>query len=200
MSVTALLFYIVGIFILGATLFAIGYFVRKRFAERLIRTAEYKAREILVSAKRESEDILKRADRDSKTVLFKAQKEFDDKFAQTKRDLENLQKVLANKEEILDQKNIGIEKKDREALFRLQEAANREKELVNRAQALDKLIADERAALTRVSGLDADAAKKELLKRMEIDIRSDAGKLIRDIESQARDEADKKAKKILSLA
>src|SRR3989338_7836682 len=165
MSVTALLFYIVGIFILGATLFAIGYFVRKRFAERLIRTAEYKAREILVSAKRESEDILKRADRDSKTVLFKAQKEFDDKFAQTKRDLENLQKVLANKEEILDQKNIGIEKKDREALFRLQEAA-----------------------------------KRELLKRMEIDIRSDAGKLIRDIESQARDEADKKAKKILSLA
>lgn len=200
MTATMLIGYGAAAVILATIAFGAGYFVRKAFAERLIRTAESKAREILVGAKRESEDILKRADKDAKAAIFKAQKEFDDKFAQARRDMDNLQKVLANKEETLDQKNIGIDKKEREALFRLQEAAIKEKEIFERLRDLDRLIVDEQNALRRISGLDPDAAKKEYLKRMEIELRGEAGKLIRDIESQARDEADKKAKKILSLA
>ena len=54
---------------LAGIFFAIGYVVRKRYAERLIRTAESKAREILVTAKRESEDTLKKADKESKQYL-----------------------------------------------------------------------------------------------------------------------------------
>jgi len=180
--------------------FAAGYLVRKSFAERLIRTAESKAREMLVTAKRESEDVLKRADRESKQSILNAQRDFDDKFAQTRRDLENLQKVLKNKEDSLEQKGVQAEKKEREALFKLQEALQKEKALFDKERSLDKLLEEERLALSRVSSLDPEHAREEYLRRMEIELRGEAGKLVREIESKAREEADDKARKILSLA
>lgn len=200
MSLSILIIYLTGSLFFGAVAFVIGYFARKRFAERLIRTAESKAREILVAAKRESDETMKRADREAERVVFKAQSDVDTKAAQNRRDLENLQKVLAHKEETLGEKTSLIEKKERETLFKLQEAASREKAIVDKEQKMERLIAEERDTLKRLSGLDTEAAKKELLKRLEIDVRADAGRLIRDIEANAQEEAGDKAKKILSLA
>ena len=64
----------------GGIFFAVGYIVRKRFAERLIRTAESKARDILTTAKREAEEAFKRGERESKTYLSQAQSEFENKI------------------------------------------------------------------------------------------------------------------------
>lgn len=184
----------------GAAAFWAGYFLRKLYAERLIRTAESKAREILVGAKRESEDVLKRAEKDSRTNLFKAQTEFDNRIAQTKRDLENMQKVLDHKEATIDTRLDAAEKKDREAMFRLQESAKKELDIVEKNVALEKSILEQKTILQRISSLDSDAARKQLLQRMEIDLRGESSKLIIDIEHEAHRTADEKAKKILSLA
>ncbi|MBI4352497.1 MAG: ribonuclease Y [Candidatus Omnitrophica bacterium] len=184
----------------GAVSFAAGFFARKLYAERLIRTAESKAREILVKAKRESEETLKRAEKEGKQYLFKVQGEFDAKIAQTRRDLENREKVLSHKEQTIDQKLDLIGKKEKEALYQLQEAGEREKKVFEREKELEALFSEERKILQKISGLNAEEAKKELLKRMEIDIRSDAGRLIREVEDEARELADQRAKKILSLA
>ncbi len=184
----------------AAGAFGLGFFVRKRFAERLIRTAESKAREILVTAKREAEAVQRQADKSSKQYLAAVQTDFENKIAQTKRDLENLEKVLGHKENIADRRLQDLDKKEREALFKLQEATLKEKSLADKEKVLELSIEEERRLLQNISGLDAEEAKKELLKRMEIDIRSDAGRLIREIEEGAEKEADRKAKKILSLA
>ncbi len=177
-----------------------GYFVRKFYAERLIRTAESKARAILVTAKREAEDLERQTEKDSRQAIAKVQSEFENSIAQKKRDLENREKVVQHKEDTIDQRLQAIEKKDREALFKFQEAALKEKTLLEKEKNLERLTAEEKAALERVSALDTDEAKKQLLKRMEVDLRIDTGRLIKDIEHSAREEADKKAKKILSLA
>ena len=190
---------IFGVFV-GGAFFGVGYMFRKLYAERLIRTAEGKAREILTKAKREAEENTARADREAKSALGKIQKDFEEKVAQEKRDLENSQKMLVHKEETLDQKSSLAEKKEREALFKLQEATLKERAILEKEKALETLMAEQREALKRASSLDVDAARKELLKRMEIEIRQDTSRLIRDIERRAMEEADHKAKKILSLA
>ncbi|HTL70114.1 MAG TPA: ribonuclease Y [Candidatus Eisenbacteria bacterium] len=200
MSITILVIYIVGSLFFGAVCVVGGWFARKRVAERLIRTAESKAREILVTAKREAEDLLKRGERDSKNAIFKAQSEFDNQIAQKKRDLENLQKVLQNKEETLDRRDDASVKKERESAFRLQEAEKKEKSLADRERALERLSEEARQALKRISELDPETAKRELLKRLETELRTEASRLILEIEGKAREEADEKARRILSTA
>ena len=191
---------VLGAIFLAGIFFAVGYTIRKRVAERLIRTAESKAREILVTAKREAEDTLKKADKESKQYLSRIQTDFDNRVAQRMRDLENSDKIIHHKEETIDQKLGIIDKKEREALFKLQEAASKEKNIAEKEKDLEKLFAEERQILQRISGLDSEDAKKQYLKRLEIDVRQDASRLIREIENEAHELADKKAKKILSLA
>ena len=180
--------------------FTVGYFVRKLYAERLIRTAESKAREILVGAKREAEDMLKRADKESKQLLFKTQSEFENKLAKERRDLENLQKVLAHKEQTFGQKEDLIEKKERETLFKFQEASLKQKAVEEHEKNLQSLIEDQKKALQKVSALNQEEAKRQFLERLQIDLRAETSRLILETEEKATEEADKKAKKILSLA
>lgn len=186
--------------VIGAAAFGAGWLVRKSFAERLIRTAESKAREILVHAKRESDDILKRADKESRTSSAKAQRDFENQIAERKRDLENLAKVLDHKEQVVGQKIAEIDKKERETLYKLQEAENREKASLEKDKTLEKLIDEQRGVLARVAGIDREEAKRQLLGNMELEVRADAGRMIRRIEEEAHAEADDKARKILGLA
>ena len=191
---------ILGGIALAGTCFAIGYVVRKRYAERLIRTAESKAREILVTAKREAEDALKKADKESKQYLSRVQTDFDNRVSQRTRDIDNSEKIIHHKEQTIDQKLDIVEKKEREALFKLQEAVAKEKIVLDKEKDLEKLFTEERQILQRISGLDSEEAKKQYLKRLELDVREDASRMIRAVENEAHELADKKAKKILSLA
>lgn len=180
--------------------FIVGFYARKRYAERLIRTAESKAREILVGAKREKEDMLSKADKEARTLIAKRQSEFDSKVAEIRRGHENSEKVLKHKEQTIDQQLDSAEKKEKEAMFKLQEAAQREKQIVDKQLALDSLISEEKQVLQRLSGLDANQAKQQFLNRLEIDLRTDSSRMIREIENEAERTAKEKAKKILSLA
>ena len=195
-----IIYLILGSVALSGTFFAVGYFIRKMYAERLIRTAESKAREILVTAKREAEDTLKKADKESRQYLSKIQADFDEKTSKQKRDTENLEKNLRTKEETLDQKLVIIDKKEKEALYKLQEASAKENGILSREKELEKLFFEERAVLQKISGLNPEDAKKQFLKRLEVDVRSDASKIIKEVEEEANALADKKAKNILSLA
>ena len=191
---------VLGGVLLTAFSFGVGFFVRKRYAERLIRTAESKAREILTLARRESEDTLKKADKEAKTYIAKVQGDFEDRFSDTRRNLEHSEKILKHKEDTLDQKLEIIDKKEKEALFRLQEASLKEKNILEKEHNLEKLYDEEREILKKLSALDTEEARKQFLKRMEIDLRGETSKLIREIEAEAQELSDKKAKKILSLA
>jgi len=191
---------VLGGVLLAAAFFGIGYFARKRYAERLIRTAESKAREILTVTRRESEEMLKKADKEARSYLVKVQGEFESKVSDTRRNFENSEKMIQHKEDMVDQKLEIIDKKEKEAMFRLQEASLKEKTVVDREKSLEKLYEEEREVLKKLSELDGEEAKKQFLKRMEIDLRSETSKIIREVEAEANELSDKKAKKILSLA
>jgi ribonuclease Y len=185
---------------LSALFFLVGFFSRKFYAERLIRTAESKAREILVSAKRHLEDTMRRAEKQAKEYLAKVQQDFENTVAQEKRDLQNLEKVVQHKEETLSQKTQLADKREKETLYKLQEANLKEGALAEREKELQGLIQEEKKILQQISAVNPEEAKRQFLERMEIDLRKDASHLIDQIETQAKETADEKAKKILSLA
>lgn len=180
--------------------FTIGYVIRKRFAERLIRTAESKAREILVTSKREAEENVKRSERESKNHLTKAQRDFEDQIAQQKRDLDNMEKVQRHREETLENRMESAEKREREALYQSQQAILKERQVLESEASLQKMISEERELLQKISKLDPEEAKTQFLKRMEIELRSDASRLIEKIEGEAKEVGEEKARKIISLA
>ena len=200
METQTVIIFVLSLIVAAAVFFAVGFYVRKRYAERLIRTAESKAREILVTAKRESDETLKRTERESKSYLSRAQSDFEDRVAQTKRDIENAEKLLKHKEETVEQKIGVIDKKEKETLFKHQEVSRKEHELTEKEISLEKLYAQEKDILKKIAALDTEEARRQLLKRMEIDIRSDTSRMIKEIEGEAKELADKRAKKILALA
>jgi len=195
---------IFGLVISGALLslaaFGAGFYVRKRYAERLIRTAESKARDILVTAKRQAEADIQLGERQARSEVSKARAEFENESAQVRRDLDNREKMVQHREETLEKKNDEIEKRERESLFRLQEASQKEKNVQNREKMLDHLVSEERERLEKISSLNVEEAKRQLLSRMEIDVRADAGRMIREIENQTTEEVERKAQKILGMA
>ena len=200
LALNEIIYLIVGGITLTGIAFFTGYQIRKAYGERLIRTAESKAREILVTAKRDAEDELKRADKEAKTYLVRVQADFDQKMLANRKDFEQRVKEFERKEASVDTKLDQAEKREKESAFLLQESDKKMKELVQKEQSLDKQIAEERTILEKLSGLNREEAKSQFLKRLEIDLRQDAGKLIQSIETEATDTAEKKAKKILSLA
>ena len=150
----------------------------RRLREQTEKEIETKRREILVEAKDEAHKIRAEVERENR-----------DKRA----DIQRLERRLTQKEEVLDRRLENLEGKERSLTAKEQEADKLRQEQ-------SSLIEKQREELQRISGLTAEEAKTLLLKMIEDETKHAAARLIRDIENQAKEEADKKARNIISLA
>ena len=184
----------------AATFFASGYLIRKFAAERKVKIAETKAREVLESANKEAENIRREAKLETKDLLYKTRVEFERETKETRLKLAALEKRLMQKEENIDRKVDILDKKEREIQGRDRNITFREKELESKSSELKNLIEEEKQRLQRVSGLTVEEAKRILLERMENEARLEAATMIRRAEEEAKESADKKSREIISLA
>ncbi len=104
------------------------------------------------------------------------------------------------KEEYLDRKSSQVDAKEDELGKREQSLGQQEEGLRGREQEIEKLIHERKAGLEKLSGMSSEEAKEQLLQSMESEARHDGAKRIKQIEDEAKEMADKKAKEILSLA
>ncbi len=188
------------IFGLALCFFFFGYLARKAMAERKIKRAERVARDILEGAKKEAENRRREAELEVKDQLYKARIEFEKETKDRRQELLSLEKRLSQKEESLDRKVDILEKKEDQVQQRERQIFSREKGIEERKKQMDSLLAEERDRLQKISGLTAEEAKRLLISRMEREVRKEASIMIKRIEDESRDTADKKAKEILSLA
>ncbi len=187
--------------ILGATIFfVLGYFIRKYAAERKVKTAETKAKEIIQTASKEAENIRREAKLEAKDLLYRTRTEFEKETKETRQQLAALEKRMMQKEENIDRKVDVLDRKERGIHNRERNITFREKELENRNKELGNLIEEEKQRLQRVSGLTAEAAKKILLERMEAEARLEAAAMIKRVEEEAKETANKKSREIISVA
>lgn len=188
------------IFGLALCFFFFGYLARKSMAERKIKRAEGIAHDILEGAKKEAETRRREAELEVKDQLYKARIEFEKETKDRRQELLSLEKRLSQKEESLDRKVDILDKKEEQIRQRERQIFSREKGIEERKKQMDSLLAEERDRLQKISGLTAEEAKRLLLSRMEREVRREASIMIKKIEDESRDIADKKAKEILSLA
>jgi len=181
-----------------------AYFAGSRFskkdADAIVRQAEELATKVIEDARREADTITKEAELKSKNAAIEAKEEYENEMREKKKDLQNLEKRLVQKEENLDKKVALFDQKELDILKKEQVHSAREQALAQRDEDLKQAIGAQMAKLEKISGMTASEAKKELMSAMESEAKHDAAKLIKVIEEEAREIADKKAKEIMALA
>ncbi|WP_407931693.1 ribonuclease Y [Geomonas diazotrophica] len=191
--------------------YVIGNVLRKKLSDSLVTNAETLAAKMIEDAKRQAEVVAMEAAVQAKDVVYQAKEELERQFEQEsrekRRDLQTLEKRLQQKEENLDKKTNLFDQRDADFLKREQALAVREQSLVNKEQGLaqkeeklDALVGEQKAKLEQIAGMTAAEAKKFLMDSMEDEAKLDVAKLIKVMEEEARETADKKAKEILALA
>lgn len=187
--------------LLGIALgFAIAYWLKGKLAFQKIKIAEEEARQIVEDAKRRSDTLLKESKIEAKDKLFKMKSDFDAETRETRAELKKQEKRLIQKEENIDRRNDQFEKRDREFSNKEKELHKREEALVNNETRYNELLTEQKQKLEEISGLTADQAKEVLIQSMENEARYEGAKLIKRIESEAKEEADKRAKDIIATA
>ena len=165
----------------------------KKNAESKIGNAENKAREIIDDAVKTAEAKKKESLLEIKEESIKNKNELERESKERRSELQRYEKRVLSKEEALDKRSEAIEK--REASF-----TAKEEQLKQREKKVDELSQQRVQELERISGLTSEQAKEYLLKTVEEDVKHDTAKMIKELEAQAKEEADKKAKEYVVTA
>ena len=165
----------------------------KNNAESKIGNAEAKAREIIDDAVKTAETKKKESLLEIKEESIRNKNELEKETKERRSELQRYEKRVLSKEEALDKKSEAIER--REAGF-----TAKEEELKQREAKVEELSQQRVQELERISGLTSEQAKEYLLKTVEEDVKHDTAKMIKEMEAQAKEEADKKAKEYVVTA
>ena len=165
----------------------------KKNAESKIGSAETKAREIIDDAVKTAEAKKKESLLEIKEESIRTKNELEKETKERRAELQRYEKRVLSKEEALDKRSDAMEK--REAGF-----TAKEEQLKAREAKVDELSRQRVQELERISGLTSEQAKEYLLKTVEEDVKHDTAKMIKEMEAQAKEEADKKAKEYVVTA
>ncbi|ASS65645.1 MULTISPECIES: ribonuclease Y [Paenibacillus] len=187
------IWWILIVLVVGAITFGIGYFVRKSIAEAKISSAEQAAVQIVEQAKKEADALKKETVLEAKDEIHKLRSEADKDIRERRNENQRLERRLLQKEESLDKKLEALERKE-------ELVANKEKRIEETQDQIDSIYRQQQSELERISGLTTEDAKTIIFTNVEQEVRHETAQMIKEIEQQAKEEADKKARDIISLA
>lgn len=170
-----------------------GYYGRRFLAESRMRTAEEEVAKMLDEAAKEVEAKKKEILLEAKDEIHRNRQDAEKDIRERRRELDRVERRIIQKEEMIDKKTENMEKKEQILL-------EKEKETEKTQQDLQMILSQQLKELERLSGLSSEEAKELLLYNVSQQIRQETAVLIRSIEIEAKEEADKKAKNIVSLA
>ena len=159
----------------------------KKSSEEKLGNAEVKAREIIDEALKTAETKKREALLEAKEETLRMKNESEREIKESRAEVQRYERRILAKEEQLDKKAIAMEK--REINF-----ANKEERLAKKTAEIDELYEKRVQELERISSLTSEQAKEYLLKAVEDEVKTDAAKLVRELENKAKEEASKKAK------
>jgi ribonucrease Y len=185
----AILMIILGIFVgIG-----IGFFIRKHLAEAKIISAEEEAKRIVNEAEEKVQSLKKEKILEAKEEVHKLRNELEKETKERRIELQRLERRILQKEENLDKKIFNLEKRD-EDLKKQEEENTRIREKVS------GIYKQQLTELEKISGLSTEEAKEIILQRVKDEIQHEIAQMIKDVETQAKSEADKKSREIITQA
>ena len=193
----AFLPYIIGA-VVGGVVFGVigivaGWNRRKSAAEREIGSAEDEAKRIVNDAYKSAESKKREALLEAKEEIHKARNEYEREEKERRADLQKQERRLQQKEETLDRKTDNIEKKEEQLTEKMAklDAVQAETEQIKRSQL---------EMLERISGYTAEEAKSYLITQLEAEVTHESAMKVKEIEARFKEEADTRAREIISLA
>jgi ribonuclease Y len=177
--------------LLGGT--GIGFLVRKIMAEREVTSAEMRAKTLLEEAKREAAAAKREALVEAKDEVHRMRSEAEAELKQRRAEIEKKEDRFTQREATLDSRADSLDRKE-------QALEAKESELSRTRHELDRLAERARSELERVAGMTAQDAKQALIEDIEDEAKREAMLIVRDIEARAREEGDKRARKIIAIA
>jgi ribonucrease Y len=186
--VDVLLFIVVGVIalVVGAV---IGYYYYRRVSEQKEQSAEILAKGIIAKAEAKSKELEIQSKEEAIKLRNETEKELNRKRQETERFEERLQK----RQDSLDHRFENIENRERTL-------NKRQSQIDRRANEIEQLNDERVAELERISSMTKDEAKETLLGVVEQDARQDMARVLRQVEADIKEEADRKAREIISLA
>jgi ribonuclease Y len=193
---------LVWIIIIGALAVGVGagMLLRRKMADSRLASAKQAAELIVAEAEKEADIIRKEAVIQTKDAVFQAKAEWESESKELRRELQAQEKRLLQREENLERKVEHLDARDGELGKREKRLGQQEERLKGREQEVEQLVEEQREKLEKLSGISAEEAKQQLMSVMESEARHDSAKRIKQIEDEAKETADKKAKEILALA
>ncbi len=170
-----------------------GVIYRKKVAEAEIGSAEEQAKRIVDDGFKEAETLKKEALLEAKEEIIKQRNESEREMKERRSELSKQEARVAKREETLERKIESLEQKE-EVL------SQKIKDNENAAQEIERLKKAELANLERISGLTAEQAKAEIISKLDEEITHEKAMRLAEYEQEFKEQADEKAKNILSLS
>ncbi len=188
----------IGLIIGAAVLFAVigavfGISYRKNFAEKEIGSAEQEANRIISDAMKTAEAKKKEAVIEGKDEIHRLRNEADKDINERRKEVQRQERRIQQKEESLDKKMDQLERKE-------ENVAKKLKDVDNKLIEVEQVKKSQFEMLERISGYTQEQAKTYLLQRLDDELDHEKATKIMDFEQQLKDESDKKARNIISLA
>ncbi|MEA2016576.1 MAG: ribonuclease Y [Actinomycetota bacterium] len=173
--------------------FFVGFFFRKYIIDSKLSSAEQRADSLLGNAKREAANLKKELTLEGKEEVQKLKTEAEDEIKKQKSELNKREDRLISREDSIDKKSHYLDKKERDVKRNRNEVESKSKEL-------SEVLKKEILRLEAIAELTKEDAKAILVKKIEDEAKYESAKEIRNIESKLKEEADNRAKKIISQA
>ncbi len=161
---------------------------------------ELERKKILAEALKDSESIKKEAALESKDIIYQAKIEAEKDLKEQRHELNHIEKRIRQKEESIERKFDQLEKRGNDLSRKEKEYNTKERLLLEKENQANQLISEQSRVLEKLSGITAEEAKEELLRRTEEDTKFEIAKLAKRIEDEAKETAVKKAREIIGLA
>jgi ribonuclease Y len=172
---------------------AAGYLFRKQVAERKIRSAEEAVKGILDEGEKRAQALKREKLVEAKEEAYRMRKELEQESRERRAEIQRQERRLLQKEEALDKKLLQMEKKEEETRLK-------EERLAISQEEIEQMIKQQLAELERISGLTTEQAKETVLSRVRDEVKHEMGLMIKELENEAKEEAEKRARHIITYA
>ena len=171
----------------------IAYYVRVRPMTAALKERLTSAKALKEQTQKETEAKRKEMLLEAKEEAYRIRAEIEREHREKRAEIQRLERRLAQKEENLDRRLDNLDKKERGV-------SQKEQELATMRENIEQAVKQQSERLQQISGMTSDEAREELLAKVERECERDAAKIIREYEEQAREEADRRARDIITLA
>ena len=184
---------VIAFVVAAVVFFVLGIQYRRRVAEKEISSAEEEAKRIINESIKSAESKKREALVEAKEEILQARNEYEREVKERRADLQKQERRLQQKEENLDRKTENMEKKEDTLQRKLAELEEAREEVAT-------VKKTQMEVLERISGFTAEEAKDYLINQLAEEVTHESAMKVREIEAQFKEEADQRAKEILSLA